>query len=525
MIFRRPDAFIIKHIKFFHAIIFICLTYLLFKSSHLSTFYSYVASTKSIIGESNLADLFDAYMFIAAAVSIIITAVILLLLIKKEKRFTFYAISTAFFLAILVFDIMAYSNIAKMQEVDVAPTVYLAYKDISKIIFYALSVWTFIFLFKATGFDFKTFSLGENVFGVDLTDADSEEVEINFEIDSNEIRTKRKRNIREIKYLYLENRFKINLALFLLIAIIGFSVYRSIENNKEVYYSLNDELTYNNYTIKVDSLYLTNHDYNGNEIKPKGVFVILNFKLKKNREIETEFDQNNLLLVINDKQYYASNKNAEDFSDLGNIYKDQKLTLDYENYFLIYDIPYEFSTKEIIVLATSKFNYKTNKYDFYKVKTGYKKLGTKENPRTYYMGEIMNINAYGINNKIKLNSVDFKNKYKIENGKTINGKEYRLVEYLVPTADDNEEKIIMRLKYEENEEKSVNFSTILDKYAKIVYEKKGELYESNIYSFIKSSILKEENTYYIQVSKDVLNGNDRTLKVKIRDQVFNYKLD
>ena len=85
-----------------------------------------------------------------------------------------------------------------------------------------------------------------------------------------------------MKYLYLENRFKINLVLILLIAIIGFLVYRSIENNKEVYYSINDELTYNNYTIKVDSLYLTNHDYNGNEIKSKGVFVILNFKLKKN---------------------------------------------------------------------------------------------------------------------------------------------------------------------------------------------------------------------------------------------------
>jgi len=521
VIFRRPDAFIIKHIKFFHAIILLCLTYLLFRTSNLSTFYKHVADVKSIVGESNIESLFNTYMFVAVILGLIINVVIILLLIKKEKKFIFYITTTILLIATLVFYIMSYSNIVAMQKNDVSATVYLAYGDFAKIIFYILSVWVFIFLFKATGFDFKTFSIGKNVFGLDLTDADSEEVELSFEIDSNEINTKRKRKIREAKYFYFENRFKINLALSLLVIIIGLFVYKHIENNKEIYYGLNDELVSRDYTLKINDLYVTKQDYKGNIIKKDGVFVLVVFEIKKNSGSDTTFNTSNIYLSINEKQYYVNNKNADYLSDFGNVYKEQSLNSDYEKYILVYEIPYEFATNEVQVLVASNFDYKDNKYNYYKVKTDYKKISSKETIRNYYMNEEMIIDAYGIKTSLKVNSVEFQNKYEIETTKKINNKEYELKEYIVPTPDDNEEKTIMKINYESD----ANFLNIFTKYASIEYEINGETKIANIYAFISPMLVKENNVYYIQVSKAILDGYDKKIVIKVRDQVYKYNLD
>ena len=524
MIFRRPDAFIIKHIKLFHAIVFLCLAYLLFKTSNISTFYQHVAVTKSIIGTSNIPSLFNVYMFICIAISIIITLIIMLLLIKKEKKFTFYLISLIIFISVLVFYILSHSNIVTMQKLDVSATKYLAYGDFAKIIFYILSVWVFIFLFKATGFDFKTFSIGKNVFGVDLDDADSEEVEINFEIDSNEIKTKRNRQLRELKYLYFENRFKIILVLTIFLIILGIFTYRTIENNKEVYYSFDNEFTAMNYDIKFDNIYLTTNDYEGNKIDTKGVYLILMFKVKKNIETEVSFNPSTISILINDKQYYYDNKNWENFIDFGDAYKDQKLTQEYKEYFLVYEIPYEFSTKELIVIAPKYFNYKTNKYNYYKIKATYQKISDKPTTREYYLGDEMTISSYGIKSKIKISNVDVQTKYKLTNTKVINDQDYDLVEYLVPTASDNEEKAIMKITYEESDS-NVNFATLLTRYGRIEYQINEEKKDGTIYAFLNPTLLKEDNTYYVQVSKQVLYGKNRTINIKIRDQIYKYKID
>ena len=524
MIFRRPDAFIIKHIKLFHAIVFLCLAYLLFKTSNISTFYQNVATTKSIIGTSNIPELFSIYMFLCIATSIIITVVIMLLLIKKEKKFTFYLVSLIIFISVLVFYIMSYSNILKMQKLDVAATTYLAYGDFAKIIFYILSVWVFIFLFKATGFDFKTFSIGKNVFGVDFTEADSEEVEINFEIDSNEIKTKRNRQIRELKYLYFENRFKIILVLTVFIIALGIFTYKTIENNKEIYYSFDREFTALNYNIKFDNVYMTSYDYKGNKLTSNGVYLILMFKIKKNIESDVGFNPSNVSIVINDTQYYIDDKHWEDFLDFGNAYKEQKLTNEYVDYFLVYEIPYEFSAKEIIVLVPSGFNYKSNKYSYYKIKTAYQEISDKPTNREYYIGEEMNIDSYGVKDNIKISSVDIQTKYKIVVPKKINDQDYDVVEYIVPTASDNEEKAIMKIIFEEKEN-NINFDTLLTRYGKIYYQKNGENMEGSFYSFINPTLHKETNTYYIQVSKQVLSGQNRSIRIKIRDQIYTYKID
>ena len=136
----------------------------------------------------------------------------------------------------------------------------------------------------------------------------------------------------------------------------------------------------------------------------------------------------------------------------------------------------------------------------------------------------MTISSYGIKSKIKISNVDIQTKYKLTNTKTINDQDYDLVEYLVPTASDNEEKAIMKITYEESDS-NINFATLLTRYGRIEYQIKEEKKEGTIYAFLNPTLLKEDNTYYVQVSKKVLYGQNRTINIKIRDQIYKYKID
>ena len=526
MIFRRPDAFIIKHIKFIHMLILLCLIYMLLATSKISDFYVHVIEVKSIVGESNLSSLFDIYMFIANIFGLILITIILALLIKKQKKCVFYIITIILFVSSLVFYIMSYSNIATMQEAAVAAPVYFAYSDISWILFAIQSVFVLIFIVKATGFDFKTFSFGANIIGLDLTEADSEEIEFNLEIDKNELRTKKKHKMRELKYLYVENKFKINLIIFLVIVIMAVLTFNSVKANEEVYYSLGDELTSLNYTLKIDDAYITNIDYKDKKVSQKDMFVILTFKIKKNIDNTMTFNPSNIELMINNEKYYPSNKYVESFSDFGVAYKEQKLTKEYSNYYIVYQIPYEFSTEDIYILTYSSFNYSTNKYNYYIIKAKYKRIGATKTTE-FRLNEEMDINAYGINNSVTIKNFDFQNRFKIVSTAIVDEKKYDISEYIVPTASDDEDKTIMKLNYEEIylENNKLNFSDILLKYGIIEYEIDGIKKEGRIYSYISPTLIKEPDIYYIQVSREVLSGQNRKIKIKVRDQIFTYALD
>ena len=527
MIFRKPDAFIIKHIKIIHVIILLGIGYLLYKTNDITNVYSEVEKSKSIIGTNYSTQIYNTIMYIVLLFCLAMVLMIIIILIKRKKRFVFY-LATAILLAFsFVFYILSYSNISTMQKNNVSAPTYLAYSDISRILFYAQSGFVIVWLFKTSRFDIKTFSFGKASYDLDLTDADSEEIEFSLEIDGNELKTKRRRRIRNLKYFYLENRWKINLAIILIVAIIGISINAYIKSNKPIYYGLNSELRTRDYNIVVTDAYFSYLDYSGKKIEEKGEFIILKFKIKKNFEQEYSFDDSYLSVIINDKAYYANSKYFEYFTDLGEAYKDQKLSQEYQDYYLVYQIPYEFSNKEIYIKVSNRFDYKTNRYSYYEIKTNYEYLDKTEKVKEFRLNDEMNIEAYGVKAKVVINDFDIKDKFKVNFNAVVNEKNYNLIEYITPTAEDNEDKAIMRLSYEEtnSESNKTNFATILLKYAIIEYKIDNNEKEGYFYSFISPKLSKEPNVYYIQVSKDILNGNNRAIKIKVRDQIFKYSLD
>ena len=516
MIFRRPDAFIIKHAKFIHAIIFLCLGYFLFKISDLSTFYHHVTEVKSIIGTSNLS-LFNPYMYIVILITIILNLVLIFVLVRKSGKYLFYIISEICLVGTLVFLLLSYSNIEFMQKNDVAPQVYLAFDQLSTIVFYVIGVLVLIYFIKMTGFDIKNFDFGANVLGIDADLDDNEEIEFNFEIDGNNIKTKRKRQLRNFKYLYLENRFKINLVIFIFLIIVGVTIYHIIDNNKEIIYTEGTELRTSSYSIKIDDSYVTNLNYKIVKKDYKNFYLILIAELKSSID-DYSFGSNDLYVTVNDKNYYPLNNDMNDFQDFGVFYKDQKLTEDYKKYYFVYEIPYEFSTKDVYALVRG--NRKAyNDYNYYKIKLDYEKISNEVKKNNFKVADEMVINCYGINTKVKISNVEFAKKYRLV--KNVNGME--MVEYITPLASDNEEKVIMKINYsQENVDgfKSYKFTELSKIYGSLEVIEGDSKKDVKIYSLLK----QDGNDYYIEVSSEVMNYSNVSLKIRIRDYEYLYSL-
>ncbi len=528
MILRKPYAFFIKHFKLIHGIILLCMIYLLYITSNLATFYSHVAEVKTIVGESNLPDLFNKYIYIAIFISLFLIICIIILLIKKGYKFLYYMINAIALISLIIFYLLAYKNIEQMQKVVVEATTYMAFNDIATILFYVQGALTFIWLIKATGFDIKTFDFGKDLIDFDSTDEDNEEVEFDFEFDSNEIKTTRKRKTRNLKYYYVENRFKINLIIFIFAVAITIFVAMKIDANKEIIYTEGTELLTYQYGVEIKKTYVTNLNYKYEKKYGPKNFIILMLDLKKNTIQEQVFESQNVILELNDERYYPTTDYATDFLDFGNNYNKQKLTNDFVPYFMIYEIPYEFSSKDVYAYIVNYFDYTKKEYNFYKIKLNYQKINYDYNYENYDLNEEMTIDHYGIHTNIKITDVEFAEKYKLVYKYINNNIEYDSIEYLTPIASDNEDKIIMRLKLEQTfskSERQYKFYNLITNFGEIEYEIDNVKKEGRIYSLLTPKNINEENTYYIEVSKEILNAKKRNLRVKIRDQIFVYDLE
>ena len=131
----------------------------------------------------------------------------------------------------------------------------------------------------------------------------------------------------------------------------------------------------------------------------------------------------------------------------------------------------------------------------------------------------MVINCYGINTKVKISNVEFAKKYRLV--KNVNGME--MVEYITPLASDNEEKVIMKINYsQENVDgfKSYKFTELSKIYGSLEVIEGDSKKDVKIYSLLK----QDGNDYYIEVSSEVMNYSNVSLKIRIRDYEYLYSL-
>lgn len=335
MILRRPYAFLIKHFRIIHLILFMLFVYITYKANNMLTFFKdYISYNGNI--EVISSEFISYFIFVSILLIIVISIVIYSLMGHKKKPRLLYVILIIVSIISCVLFKYLYNSIRGLETTIQSARTIRLYRDISRFNFWILFVSCIPVFIRGMGFDIKKFNFSKDFHDLKLDIEDSEEVEVNVELSSDVFKRTGRKTIRELKYYYLENKFIINiiLSIIFVLVILVYPFNRYVVNG-----DLNEGevLGTSNFNIKINDSYISDR----NRISKDNSYVILKIDIigKINKY---KLDLDKLVLEGKNNKYIPSLKYYYYFSDLGIGYKNNVLDMEeYKEYLLIYNIKNE----------------------------------------------------------------------------------------------------------------------------------------------------------------------------------------
>lgn len=332
MILRRPYAFLIKHFRLIHLILFMLFGYITYRANNILSFFKeYINNNGNLVFDSR--EYISYYIFVAIIFIVIIDVVIFFLMRYKKKPKLFYIILSIVSIISGVLFIYLYNNI-KILEISVVSSRQIRlFRDISSINFWVLLITCIPVLIRGLGFDIKKFNFSGDLQELKLDERDSEEVEVNIDLSSDGVKRTGKRFFRELKYYYLDNKLILNI-IFIVIGIVLILMYPF--NRYVVNRDLNEGeiLGTNNFNIKIDDSYISDR----NRTSKDNSYVILKISvIGKANKYKLDLDE--LVLSGKNNNYIPSLKYYYYFDDIGKGYRNNILSIsEYTEYILVYNI-------------------------------------------------------------------------------------------------------------------------------------------------------------------------------------------
>ena len=343
MILKKPYAFLIKNFRIIHVLLTILCIFITYKSHNIVVFFrEFIRNNYSVTVTDNILSTTIGFaIYIAIILTIIILIAIYVLLKTKKKPNKIYLISIIYYMVLFIFIIIAGALINSLHDGLWSTASARTYRDIANIIYFPMYFFTILMFIRSLGFNVKQFNFQDDLKQLEVTDTDSEEIELNINFKTYKAERLIRRFIREFKYYFLENK-RVIIAIGIVILLFG--GYSYFKNFEKVHYSYkeNKSFNYSYFNINVLDSMVTNVDLKGNIIESGKYYVVLKFSIKNNSKDDQYLDYNNLKLYYGNKFVYPS-------LDLGNYF------LDYGDPFMndwlpagdthTYIIPYEIDEK------------------------------------------------------------------------------------------------------------------------------------------------------------------------------------
>lgn len=355
MILRKPYAFLIKHFKLIHAFICLLLIFLVTKSTTLLNFFSDYTVATSQIQSTNYVNFL---MYFAIIIVIAISFTMIILMRKKDKPILFYILTIIAYS--LVFIGFAYDSsvIATLEKATLDRQTINLVRDINRFLVIGQYIILIPYIVRTLGFDIKKFDFKKDMKELDIEVSDNEEFEFTTGIDSEKLKTKLRRRVRELKYYYLENKIFILIIVIPILIITGYNLISKIDIN--VKYKEMDEIKLDNYyTLKITDSYITNKDNNNKEIKlDDTTFLILKFTVTSTYNGTFTLDTNKFIVKIKGNNYIPVKQYYKSLSNYGIGYKEQKITANAtKDYILVYNIPNNYIDKKMTLEYSYRYDY------------------------------------------------------------------------------------------------------------------------------------------------------------------------
>ncbi len=332
MILRRPYAFLIKHFRLIHLILFALLAIITYNASTVLNFFKdYITANGNM--EILSSNYINAFIYIAPIIIIGLSISIFYLMKYKDKPRLYYIILIIVSVLCTGVYTYLYLSIRSLETTTVSARIIRLYRDIARSNFYVLFVMCIPTLIRGLGFDIKKFNFSKDLKELNLSEEDSAEVEVSIDVSSNGLKRTGRRTLRELKYYYVENKFFINIILgtliLILVMLFPFNKYVVNRDLKE-----GEVLGTSAFNIKVTDSYLTDRK----RISKDNSYVILKVSVigKVNKY---SLDLDHFVLEGKNNKYVPSQKFYLYFNDIGTGYRNNILdTTSYKDYILVFNI-------------------------------------------------------------------------------------------------------------------------------------------------------------------------------------------
>lgn len=534
MILRKPYAFIIKHFRLIHLIMFASVAYIVYKINILYSFLStYISEgmfsyTNDMVG-TYIGDIF--YVCIGAI--IVLSLVVISLFVWKKADFKYYVLMIIYYILIFIGALVMSDFLNKILEVSLDTRVLKLYRDVT----FILSLPGYYFLLTTVvntiGFNLKKFNFTKDLKTLSADTKDNEEFE--FVVGKNGYKYKRsiRKFFREFGYYIKENKILFYILCCITVIGISASLYLSLYVYRETYEE-NETFMAGGLSYTVKESYLTNLDYAGNSLSKDKLYLVVKVNILNSNYEDTEINLSNYRVLIDNQTYYPNVAKGSYFVDLGDTnIQDSIPSQTAVDYLFIYEFSEDFFNGSYVFRILSDVN----------VLEG--QLSSEYNDtivRPKYIENISTVGLYALNEKVEfkesalknsnitISSFDVSNKF-IETYKYCIGKKcYSANEFITAETIGTTGKTLIKLNldyyidYESNLYSSlINARRLFEKMATVTYLTNGNYVTAPVKDVTPEYV--DDATLYLQVPSDVEYSIELMLNITSRDRKYVFILE
>ncbi len=531
MVFKKPYAFLIKHFKAINLI----LTGLMFWFFlNIQNTYNFL---HNYVEEARFPQMFDvvknyfSWWNLFIAILIIGICLLILSLFKQKKKPTkFYLILTIIYLAQIIILILAHNALISIQMNTMSIQFLNLTDDFVMFGLYLPVPFMIVTGMRGIGFNVKQFNFQKDLDELQVEEGDSEEFEVDIELDTDNIATKFNRRLRFMKYVYLENKFIIwSIAVFSVFAIfliifLNMNVGNKIYQEKELFKSkAGMEIT----VLSSRQTDVTNKD---EQIEKDKFYVILNLKVKNTRNYDQGLPFDNMYLRVAEYEKFRPTTAKRDvLAEFGTPYMKDELIKSNETKYvsLVYELDKKYTD------YNKRFEYLNNvsnsdsnlTYDYINVQLNVKNYGkakllstVEDNSELTFSGELLH------GTKIKIGDVSFSDSFVYSytyNDGFLNEKKYKT---LTPQYDTYNFKTIMKIKADITKVDGYEpeaYDEFFEKYGTLRYYIDGKEYiqDEKCYDLIPGPA---DGYYYLEIFEEAKDSDKIYMDFIVRNEKYSY---
>ena len=526
MVLKKPYAFLIKHFKVIHFILFAIILYITYRFNNISTFFANYVKNNYSVGVTIAQSYIPITIFLAVLIVIIFSTLMWLLMNNRKKPNKFYLFTGIYYLFLLITIIYAYNTINSLDTASLTQRASRALRDIYQILLFPNFYFLIISFIRGIGFDVKKFNFKEDLEELEIKSEDNEEFEFVLGKDSYKWKRKVRRSIREFKYYVLENKFFISIIVGV-IAIIGLLTFALNVTLFKKSYHIGDTLNTDTFSYKLNNAYMTSYDLSGKIIKDDKKYIILDFTIKSLanfRAIKPE----EFYLTKRKNVYNFKSSLSNSFRHIGISYKGDNISTNAENYIFVFEV----ETKDKGNFTLNVFdtiNYKNDiaEYEFKTFKFKPTNIDSSYTNESKNVNDLLtfNNNIYG-NTSLTIKNIKISNSFEYKYNSCDENNNCNLVNDIVIPADITKNNLLI-IEYNLNLDKKAPISkTIANRnffngILQATYKYQNKNYMVNLVPTTNGYI---QNVFFADIPKNLQNVEDLNVNIKTRNENYAFSV-